>query len=167
MLHVALIAIFGVLLPQRKGIEFLDPVIVAAYACMGVIFAAPAAVVAFAKGRPQSMKQAFARACRAAGYGEGLALAMLTAGVITVNLGRRGRVRLPELDTLAESGLLGLAATITVALFAGWLTLRLSANTARLGVRVALLLLLVVIWAANVTIIPALHLWLDQRFGGA
>src|SRR6185295_18338909 len=117
LLHVALIVVFGVLLPHRKGIDFLDPVMISAYACMGVIFAAPAAATAFAKSRPQSMREAFARAGKAAGYGEGLALIMLIAGVITVNLGR-GRVRLPELDTLAESGLLGAVGTIAAALFA-------------------------------------------------
>lgn len=146
LLHVALIAIFGVLLPHRKGIDFLDPVMISAYACMGVIFAAPAAVTAFAEGRPQSMREAVVRTVKAAGYGEGLALIMLVAGVITVNLtanpGGRGRVHLPELDTLAESGLLGAIATIAVALFAGWMTLRFSARMARLGMRVVFLLLL-------------------------
>ncbi len=146
LLHVALIAIFGVLLPQRKGIDFLDPVMISAYACMGVFFAAPAAASTFAKSRPQSMREAFARVGKAAGYGEGLALIMLIAGVITVNLtvnlGRRGRVHLPELDTLAESGLLGATATIAVALFAGWMTLRFSARMARRGMRVVFLLLL-------------------------
>ena len=142
LLHVALIAIFGVLLPRRKGIDFLDPVMISAYACMGVIFAAPAAAAAFAKSRPQSMREAFARAGKAAGYGEGLALIMLITGVMTVNFGRRGRVRLPELDTLAESGLLGAAATIAVALFAGWMTLRFSAQMARMGMRVVFVFLL-------------------------
>ncbi len=142
LLHLALIAIFGVLVPQRKGIEFLDPVMISAYACMGVIFAAPAAAAAFAKGRPQSMKEAFARAAKAAGYGEGLALVMLVAGVATVNLSRAGRLRLPELDTLGESALLGITATIAVVIFAGWMTLRFSAGAARTGVRAVLLLLL-------------------------
>ena len=142
MLHVALIAIFGVLLPQRKGIEFLDPVMISAYACMGVIFAGPAAATAFARSRPQSMKAALVRALKATGYGEGLALAMLVAGVATVNLTRAGRLRLPELDTLGESALLGLTATTALVLFAGWMTLRFSASAARTGVRAVLLVLL-------------------------
>jgi hypothetical protein len=142
ILHLALIAIFGVLLPQRKGIDFLDPVMISAYACMGVIFAAPAAAMAFAKGRPQSMKEAFARVAKAVGYGEGLALLLLLAGVATVNLSRAGRLRVPELDTLGESLLMGLTATIALALLAGWLTLRFSALAARTGMRAVLLLLL-------------------------
>jgi len=117
---------------------------ISAYACMGVIFAAPAAAVAFAKGRPQTMKDALGRAWKAVGYGEGLALTMLIVGVFTVNLGRRGRVHLPELDTLTESALLGLCATLAIALFAGWMTLRFSARMARMGMRMVFLLLLLV-----------------------
>jgi hypothetical protein len=141
-LHLALVAIFGVLLPQRKGVDFLNPVIISAYACMGVIFAAPAAAVAFAKGRPQSMKEAFARIAQAVGYGEGLALILLLAGVATVNLSRPGRLRLPELDTLGGSALLGLTGSIALALLAAWMTLRFSAAAARTGMRAVLLLLL-------------------------
>jgi len=146
LLHIALIAVFGVLLPYRRGVGFLDPVMVSAYACMGLIFCTPAAVDAFAKSRPQSMKDVFARAGRAAGYGEGLAFLMLIAGAITVNWGRLGRPRFPQLDTLAEATLLGIAATIAAALLAGWITLRFSERTARLATRMVLFLLLLAFW---------------------
>jgi len=142
LLHLALIVIFGVVLPQRKGIEFLDPVIMSAYACMGVIFAAPAAVLRFGEGRPQSTKAALGRAAQAAGYGEGLAVIMLAAGITTVNFGRRGSWRWPEIDTLGESAWLGLTATVAMALLAGWITLRFSARAAQFGTRVVLALLL-------------------------
>jgi hypothetical protein len=146
LLHTALVAVFGILLPYRRGIGFLDPVMVSAYACMGLIFSAPAAVDAFAKSRPQSMKEAFRRIGLAAAYGEGLALLMLMLGTVTINFSRRGRLRLPELDTLAESGLLGIAATAAMALLAGWMTLRFSDRTARLGTRAVLFFLLLEFW---------------------
>jgi hypothetical protein len=141
LLHLALIAIFGVLLPLRKGISFLDPVMISAYACLGVLFAAPAAAVAFAKGRPQTMREAFWRTAKAVGYGEGLALVILVAGVVTVSVSV-GRLLLPELDVLAEAALLGLAASIALALLAGWMTLRFSAGAARYGMRAIFLGLL-------------------------
>lgn len=119
---------------------------VSAYACMGLIFSAPAAVDAFAKSRPQSMKEVFRRVGLAAGYGEGLALLMLMLGTVTINFGRRGRPRLPELDILAESGLLGIAATAAMTLLAGWMTLRFSAGRARLGTRALLFFLLLEFW---------------------
>jgi hypothetical protein len=142
ILHLILIAIFGVFLPLRKGLEFLEPVMISAYACLGVLFAAPAAAKAFARCRPQSMREAGVRAAKAAGYGEGLALIMLVAGVATVSLAHQ-RFLLPELDVLGEAVLLGLAASIALALLAGWMTLRFSAGAARMGMRVIFIGLLV------------------------
>jgi hypothetical protein len=142
LLHLALIAIFGFVLPQRKGIEFLDPVIISAYACLGVIFAAPAAAVGFGKSRPQSMGEVSARASKAVAYGEGLALILLVAGLTTVNLGRKESWQWPELDTLGESALFGLAGTVAIALLAGWVTLRFSERAAQLGMRALFLVLL-------------------------
>ena len=94
ILHLVLIAIFGVFLPLRKGLGFLEPIMITAYACLGVLFAAPAAAAsAFSKGRPQTMQEAGVRAAKAVGYGEGLALVMLIAGVVTVSVAS-GRVLL-------------------------------------------------------------------------
>ena len=114
----------------------------AAYACMGVIFAAPAASARFAAGRPQSLNEAFVKAARAAGYAESLALLMLAAGIGTVILTRRGPLFLPQIDTLAGSLLLGITATLTMALFTGWLVLRFSPVAAQIGTRLVLVLLL-------------------------
>jgi hypothetical protein len=142
ILHLVLILIFGVFLPLRKGLGFLEPIMITAYACLGVLFAAPAAASAFSKGRPQTMREAGVRAAKAVGYGEGLALVMLTAGVVTVSVAHR-RASFPELDVLGEGALLGLAASIALALFAGWMTLRFSAPAARMGMRVIFIGLLV------------------------
>src|SRR5438270_5832038 len=88
LLHVALIVIFGVFLPFRKGLDFLDPVMISAYACLGALFAAPAAARLFAGRRPQSMREPAWLAAKAVGYGEGLALIMLCAGVATLRVSR-------------------------------------------------------------------------------
>ena len=141
LLHLALIAIFGVLIPFSKGLAFLDPTMISAYACIGLLFAPPAAGRAFAMSRPQSMGEAARRVVKAVGYGEGMALAMLIAGVATVSVVRR-RLLLPELDVLAEAALLGLAGCAALALLAGWMTLRFSARAARFGLRAVFLLLL-------------------------
>ena len=142
ILHLVLIAIFGILLPLRKGLGFLEPIMITAYACLGVLFAAPAAASAFSKGRPQTMREAAVRAAKAVGYGEGLALAMLIAGIVSVSVDH-GRALYPELDVLGEGVALGLAASIALALFAGWMTLRFSAGAARMGMRVIFIGLLV------------------------
>ena len=142
ILHLVLIAIFGVFLPLRKGLGFLEPIMIMAYACLGVLFAAPAAAKAFSKGRPQTMREAGLRAAKAVGYGEGLALVMLIAGVVSVSVAQ-GRALFPELDVLGEGALLGLAASIAVALFSGWMTLRFSGSAARMGMRAIFVGLLV------------------------
>ncbi len=155
LLHLVLIVIFGVLLPLRKGISFLDPVMISAYACLGVLFAGPAAAVAFSKSRPQSLREAFWRTAKSVGYGEALAAIMLLAGALTVSVSGR-RLLLPELDVLAQAALLGLFASIALALLAGWMTLRFSAGAARHGMRAIFLglLLLFVFQAQRLPEVP-------------
>jgi hypothetical protein len=142
LFHVVLIAVFGVLLPLRKGLGFLDPVMISAYACMGILFAPPAAAAAFSKARPQTMKQLFAHTAKAVAYGEGMTLVMLIAGFETVSA-THGRVLVPQLDTLLGALLLGLCGSAALALFGGWLALRFSPSVARTVLRLIFLLLLV------------------------
>jgi hypothetical protein len=142
-LYAALIAVFGVLLPWTKGLDFLDPVMTAAYACLGVLFAGPASAEAFAEERPDSMMAALRGVAKAVMYGEGLALVMLIAGVATVSVSRGRRLRLPEFDVLGATGLLGLMASTALALIAGWVTLRFSHGAARRALRYVFLLMLV------------------------
>ena len=141
LLHIALIAIFGVILPWRKGLDFLDPVMISAYACIGMLFAAPASAANCGGKRPQSLKEAVQRAWKAVLYGEGLAVILLAAGILTVSYSR-GRILVPQLDILGEAALLGFTGTVALALLAGWLTLRFSVSLARTGMRVIFLLLL-------------------------
>ena len=143
LLYAALIAVFGVLLPWTKGLDFLDPVMTAAYACLGVLFAGPASAEAFAEKRPDSMKAALQRVAKAVIYGEGLAVVMLASGIATVSISRGRRLRLPELDVLGEAGLLGLMASFALALMAGWVTLRFSHGAARRALRYVFLAMLV------------------------
>src|SRR5579863_661916 len=84
LIHVALVAVFGVFLPWMKGIDFLDSVMTAAYACLSVLFAAPAAAQAFSEERPRSMTTAAACIAIAVLYGEFLTFVILLAGFMTV-----------------------------------------------------------------------------------
>jgi len=138
---------------------------ITAYACLGVLFAAPAAAQAFSKGRPQTMREAWVRAAKAVGYGESVALAMLIAGVVTVSVSH-GRLLLPELDVLGEGAVLGLAASMALALLAGWMTLRFSAGAARMGMRVIFigLLVLFVLQGSRLPEIPVRGVELSVAF---
>ncbi len=147
LLHLAVVAVFGVYVPWMKGLAFLDPVILAPYACLGVFFAAPAAAQAFEEGVPVSMKAVLARILVAVVYGEAMATAILLAGFITV-YARHPRLGVfsPELVTFAAAGLLGVTASIVLAAAATWITLRFSAGSARRALRLIFLLLLVLFY---------------------
>ncbi len=147
LIHLALVGVFGVFLPWTKGLEFLDSVITSAYACLGVLFAAPAAAQAFAADRPGTMAGAMARILMAVLYGECMAAAILLAGFVTVYLTRLGRVIFaPDIETLAFAVALGMAASLALATAAASITLLFSANAARNALRILFLLLLVIFY---------------------
>ena len=147
LLHVALVAVFGVYVPWTKGLAFLDPVILAPYACLGVFFAAPAAAQSFGEDQPASMKAVLARILIAVLYGEGMAAAILLAGFMTVYATHAHSVVFaPDLVTFAAAGLLGITASLALSAAAAWITLRFSANSARGALRVIFLLILVLFY---------------------
>ncbi len=149
LLHVALVAVFRCdsPLPWTKGLAFLDPVILAPYACLGVFFAAPAAAQSFGEDHPASMKAVLARILIAVLYGEGMAAAILLAGFMTVYATHAHSVVFaPDLVTFAAAGLLGITASLALAAAAAWITLRFSANSARGALRVIFLLILVLFY---------------------
>jgi hypothetical protein len=142
LVHVLIVAVFGVALPWMRGIEFLDSVMLAAYACLGVLFAAPAAAQAFAAERPRSLAEAMARIAMAVLYGEMMAFLILLAGFMTVYVSKRVSFP-PDLVSLAEAFALGLFGSAALASIAAWITIRFSASAARSALRVMFLLLLV------------------------
>src|SRR5215470_1978597 len=62
LIHLVIIGVFGVAWPYLRGAGFFDPVFLAAYACLGVLFAGPAAAQGFAE-KPGSTGEALARIC--------------------------------------------------------------------------------------------------------
>jgi hypothetical protein len=143
LLHVALVAVFGVLLPWWYGLQFLDPVTLAAYTCLGVLFAAPAAAQAFVRPERPSWMEAMARVAAAVAYGECMAVAFLSAGLVTVYATHwHGLMLAPDVVTLATAGALGLTGSLALAAGAAWITLRFSAGVARGALRVVFLSLL-------------------------
>ena len=73
IIHLIVLGLFGVLLPYAKGVEFLDAVILGAYACLGVVFAAPAAA---APMEERSASRALARVAVTVAYGTAMSWAM-------------------------------------------------------------------------------------------
>ncbi len=98
--YFVLLAVFGVLVPWQKGLDFLDPVILIAYLCLGGVFAGPAAVQLFADV-PRSVGAAVGRVALATVWGEIIVLILAIAGMITV------RVFHPGIFPLDPAALIG------------------------------------------------------------
>jgi hypothetical protein len=142
-IHGAVFLVFGFLLPWTKGVPFLDSVILGAYACMGVVFTAPAAAAAFDHPDPGRV---LARIAACAAYGCAFAWTMLVAGVMTVYFSAPFLIGL-DLQAVAESVLFGAMLSTAAAALAVWLTLRFSPRAARGAMRgVFLALLLAFVW---------------------
>jgi hypothetical protein len=139
--YLLLIGIFGVFLPWQKGGNFLDPVMLGAYACLGVVFAAPAAASEFTVA-PTTQK-ALARVVITVIYGELVAGTLLVLGLFTVYVSYGSRLVVgPDLNLLAECAVLGLTLSWAVSTAAVWLSVRFSPGTARNVVRLVFLGLL-------------------------
>lgn len=118
--QVVLFTVLGVWLPLQKGIGFLDPVVLGAYACLGVIFAAPAAASGIS----------LLRAIRS---GLLLSWGPLLTGVAVIYFTRPVPVG-PNLVSLAECGLFGLMLSLAVSGVAALAASRLVARLLLLGV---------------------------------
>lgn len=112
--QVVLFAVFGVWLPLQKGISFLDPVVMGAYACLGVVFAAPMVATGIS-------------VFKAVRTGLLMSWGMLVCGVAAIYLTRPVVVG-PNLVSLAECGLLGLMLSIAACLIVAFAASKLVAR---------------------------------------
>jgi len=156
LLHLALLAAFGIWIPQAKGVDFLDSQVLGAYVCLGLIFAAPAAAQVFPPEFAPSFRQAMARIFASVLYGEIVALTLAGSGIATVYLTHRASfVPQPDWETLARCALFGLAASAMLASLAALVTIRFSRGAAMICLRVAFFGLLILYyyrgqWLADV-----------------
>ena len=143
LLHLALLIAFGIWVPRMKGLDFLDAPVLGAYACLGLIFAGPAAAQASAD-RSRSFAQAKARILVSILYGEVVVAALLGAGIATVYLTNRGSfVPTPDWGLLAKSAAFGLGASAMLASMAAWITVDFSRRTTMISLRLVFLGLIV------------------------
>jgi hypothetical protein len=139
--YVLVIGVFGAFLPWQKGRDFLDSVILGAYACLGVVFAAPAAAPEFEKF--PTIQKAFARVAISVVYGELVAGLMLVLGIATVYALHGGRIVVgPDIRSLAECAALGLTLSWAVSTATVWISLSTSPGVAKTAVRLMFLGLL-------------------------
>jgi|SRR5580698_1928804 hypothetical protein len=135
---------FGILVPIYKGFAFLDPRIILAYACLSLLFVAPAsAELAATHGKDASPSRLLARIAIIVAWGWGLTVLILGTALVTLNvLTRRGGFAAPPPQFIAAVLLFSLSASIAIAMLGAILTRRFSAAQVKTMLRVAFLVIL-------------------------
>jgi hypothetical protein len=144
VLVLAVLVTFGILLPWYKGFDFLDPVMIVAYCCLGLLFVAPASAEAFATTQQISgAADALRRMGAVLAYGWGVTVLILTAGIVTVNVTHwHGSILSPPAALLAGSLLFSLTACLAVIGVCALLSRRLTAASVKGIIRAAFLVVL-------------------------
>jgi len=139
-----IVVAFGILVPWFKGFAFLDPRMIVAYACLALLFVAPASAEAFA-GRENNASAAGAlrKIFRVVAYGWGITLLIIVSAFVTINLTKwQGSVLTPPAEVCAAALLFSLTASIAVAASSAVLARYFSAGVVKLVLRLGFLLVL-------------------------
>jgi len=131
LLFAFIVVAFGIYVPWRWGFEFLNPMVLIAYAGVAMLFTGPVAAESFAAihhlaaDRPEVRRDAlWAKLLCSAAYGAGATTLLLAAGLATVHTGNwRGGPLLPEEAFLAS-----------LLLFTWSIALAVASLAARIGV---------------------------------
>jgi hypothetical protein len=141
---LAVVIVFGVLVPVYKGFGFLDPRIIAAYACLAVLFVAPAsAELAAMPGKEAPVSEILGRIAIIVAWGWGLTVLILATGIVTVNvmINHDGVLR-PQSEFLSAILMFSLIASIAVAMLGAAMVRRFSAHQVKTILRTGFLVIL-------------------------
>ena len=151
LVHAAVGIAFGFLVPYQKGADFLDSVILGAYMCLSVVFAAPAAAASF-ESPPGSFKVALERVVLCVLYGTLLTFSAMVAGVIVVYATHTIVVG-PDLQAVGELALFALMLALAVTSAVAWMSVRYSPRVGKGTARVVFMGLLLLFFL-NVRRLP-------------
>lgn len=156
LVHIAIVIAFGIFLPWRQGLNFLDAFLIIAYACLSILFAAPATAQAMqAEGAPASMAVLAGRVLVAVFYGWVMSVLLIGAGLATINLTfRAGEFLHPGWGLLSSAVAFGFGASLFTSALAALVSLLFSGTAARMMVRILFLGVLCLIVFRGV-ILPA------------
>jgi hypothetical protein len=139
------VAAFGILVPLYKGFGFLDPRIIAAYACMALLFVAPASAEIAASHRIDAPRTAIlGKIALIVAWGWGMTVVILVTAIVTLNLmARRGGLLAPPWGFLTAILTFSLSASIAIAVLGAVLARRFSASAVKNILRTGFLVILV------------------------
>ncbi len=140
------VAAFGILVPLYKGFGFLDSRIIAAYACLALLFVAPASAELGAQGRTASAAAILGRIAVIVAWGWGVTVLILATAIVTLNLvARGGGLLAPACGFLAAVLTFSLSASIAIAILGAVLARRFSATAVKNILRIGFLVILLAI----------------------
>jgi len=130
---------FGILVPIYKGFAFLDPRIILAYACLSLLFVAPAS----AELPAANSVGLLGRIAIIIAWGWGVTVLILATALVTLNVMTRGGGFIaPPLLFLAAILVFSLSSSIAVAMLGAILARRFSAAQVKTILRTAFLVIL-------------------------
>jgi hypothetical protein len=130
---------FGILVPIYKGFAFLDPRIILAYACLSLLFVAPASAELAAANSVGLL----GRIAIIIAWGWGVTVLILATALVTLNVMTRGGGFIaPPLLFLAAILVFSLSSSIAVAMLGAILARRFSAAQVKTILRTAFLVIL-------------------------
>ena len=145
---LAVVAVFGILVPILRGYDFLSPVMIVAYACLALLFVAPASAEAFSnETRPGTPGAVIRKLASVVLYGWGIAVVILGTGILTINLAHWTGQMLTPGKWLALSALLfSLTACVAAAALAAFLGRRMTPRMVKGLFRAGFLILLIAVY---------------------
>ena len=154
------VIVFGILVPIYKGFAFLDSRIIAAYACLAVLFVAPAS--AELGGAPGKI---LGKIAIIVAWGWGNTALILGTALVTLNLvnHREGFIA-PPLEFLAAVLTFSLSASSAIAMLAAVLARRFSPAGVKNILRAAFLILLLTLAFGSRVLPESVTLAIFDRF---
>lgn len=146
--HFLAVGVFGVAVPLRQGLDFLDVMFLLAYACLPCLFAAPLVAESVAGRKTQPPNEGYiAQVVTPFVFATIWSLLILTSAIAAVNAANwYGKLILPPRAILWNVVLLSIAATAFASAITGWLALNVSsASMAKSHARRLFLLILLAV----------------------
>lgn len=151
--HLLAVGVFGVAVPMRQGLDFLDVMFLMAYACLPCLFAAPLVAESVAGRRTSPPVEGYlAQVLTPCAFACFWNLFILATSLIVVNAAHwYGKLILPPRAILWNVVLLSLCATLFAAAITGWLSLNVATPALAKGNarRLFLLVLMMVLMYAR------------------
>ena len=145
ILSVGMLVAFGIIIPRRWGIDFLDLRLILAYAFIPMLFVAPAVTSAMREGQPARASTVELFACVGAIvlYGWLVGLTVMALGLGTVNyIYKPPEMLLPTAGALPAYVLFSFAAVLFVAALGAYIALLFTPRSALNVLRIGFLALL-------------------------